>query len=43
MRVLQEEHRIYPLAIDWHLQDRLTVRGSHVLLDGELRAEQGLV
>ncbi len=42
-RVLQEEHRIYPLAIDWHLQDRLTVRGNHVLLDGELRAEQGLV
>ncbi|MDH3466552.1 MAG: phosphoribosylglycinamide formyltransferase [Gammaproteobacteria bacterium] len=41
-RVLQVEHRIYPLAIDWHLQGRLTMRGNHVLLDGELRPEQGL-
>lgn len=41
-RVLEQEHRIYPLAIKWFAEGRLTVRGSDVLLDGERRAEQGL-
>lgn len=41
-RVLQEEHRIYPLAIGWFLGERLSVEGGRVLLDGEQRPEQGL-
>jgi phosphoribosylglycinamide formyltransferase-1 len=42
-RVLQEEHRILPLAIRWFVEGRLSLRNSHVLLDGEARPEQGLV
>ena len=42
-RVLAEEHRIYPLAIDWFATGRLTVDGDRVLLDGAIRPEQGLV
>jgi phosphoribosylglycinamide formyltransferase 1 len=41
-RVLEQEHRIYPLAIAWFLAGRLTVRGGRVLLDGAVRPEQGL-
>jgi len=41
-RVLAQEHRLYPLAIGWYLQGRLTVQGRQVLLDGARRAEQGL-
>lgn len=41
-RVLAEEHRIYPLAIRWFLDGRLSVEGGQVLLDGEQRPEQGL-
>jgi len=41
-RVLAEEHRIYPLAIGWFLEGRLSVEGGQVLLDGEKRPEQGL-
>jgi phosphoribosylglycinamide formyltransferase-1 len=41
-RVLAEEHRIYPLAIGWFLGGRLSVEGERVLLDGEVRPEQGL-
>ncbi len=41
-RVLAEEHRIYPLAIGWFLDGRLSVEGGRVLLDGEKRPEQGL-
>lgn len=42
-RVLAEEHRIYPLAIGWFAERRLTVQGDRVLLDGAIRPEQGLV
>ena len=42
-RVLQEEHRIYPLAIRWFAEGRLSIRDGRVLLDGEQRPEQGLV
>jgi phosphoribosylglycinamide formyltransferase-1 len=42
-RVLKEEHRIFPLAIRWFAEGRLQVRAGQVLLDGEMRAEQGLV
>lgn len=41
-RVLQEEHRIYPLAIRWAVEDRLSIRDGKVFLDGENRPEQGL-
>ncbi|MBI5783416.1 MAG: phosphoribosylglycinamide formyltransferase [Gammaproteobacteria bacterium] len=41
-RVLDEEHRIYPLAIGWFLDGRLSVEDGRVLLDGEQRPEQGL-
>lgn len=41
-RVLAEEHRIYPLAIGWFLDGRLSVEGGRVRLDGEERPEQGL-
>jgi phosphoribosylglycinamide formyltransferase-1 len=42
-RVLKEEHRIFPLAIRWFAEGRLQVRAGQVLLDGQVRAEQGLV
>ncbi len=41
-RVLAEEHRIYPLAIRWVAEGRLTLRDGEALLDGERRPEQGL-
>jgi phosphoribosylglycinamide formyltransferase-1 len=41
-RVLQQEHRIFPLAIRWFVEDRLRVEGRRVLLDGAERPEQGL-
>lgn len=41
-RVLDEEHRIYPLAIRWFLDGRLTVEGNRVLLDGQQHPAQGL-
>jgi phosphoribosylglycinamide formyltransferase 1 len=41
-RVLQEEHRIFPLAIRWCVEQRLSIRNGQVLLDGEIRPEQGL-
>ncbi|MFQ5993711.1 MAG: phosphoribosylglycinamide formyltransferase [Acidiferrobacterales bacterium] len=42
-RVLEQEHRIYPQAIRWFAEGRLSVKGGRVLLDGEQRPEQGLV
>lgn len=42
-RVLREEHRILPLAIRWFAEERLSIRNGQVLLDGEIRPEQGLV
>jgi len=42
-RVLQEEHRIYPLAIRWFVEGRLSLRNGRVLLDGEIRTDQGLI
>jgi phosphoribosylglycinamide formyltransferase-1 len=40
-RVLQIEHQIYPLAAQWHLQGRLTLTGTKVLLDGVALPESG--
>ncbi len=34
-RVLGEEHRIYPLAIRWFAEGRLTLRDGRALLDGK--------
>ena len=42
-RVLLEEHRIYPVAIRWFIEGRLSVADRRVLLDGVVRQEQGLV
>lgn len=42
-RVLEQEHRIYPLAIRWFAEGRLSVREGKVLLDGRRQAAQGLV
>lgn len=33
-RVLTEEHRIYPIAIRWYAEGRLTLSNGRVLLDG---------
>ena len=35
-RVLKEEHRIYPMAIKWFLEDKLSIEKNKVFLDGEL-------
>ena len=34
-RVLQQEHRIYPLAIRWFAEGRLVLRDGRALLDGK--------
>ena len=41
-RVLEQEHRLYPLAIRWFIENRLSLQHGQVLLDGQRRAEQGL-
>jgi phosphoribosylglycinamide formyltransferase-1 len=42
-RVLEQEHRIYPLAVGWFAEGRLSVEKGEVLLDGARRPEQGLI
>lgn len=42
-RVLEQEHRIYPLAIRWFAEGRLRRQDGQVLLDGAVRPEQGLI
>jgi phosphoribosylglycinamide formyltransferase-1 len=34
-RVQQQEHRIYPMAVRWFCQGRLTMQANRALLDGE--------
>ncbi len=41
-RVHQEEYRIYPLAIRWFAERRLSIVDGRVLVDNEIRPEQGL-
>jgi phosphoribosylglycinamide formyltransferase, formyltetrahydrofolate-dependent len=36
VRVLQQEHRIYPLALRWFAQGRLAMMGDKVLFDGKV-------
>jgi phosphoribosylglycinamide formyltransferase-1 len=38
-RVLEQEHRLYPLAIRWFAEGRLRLEGERVWLDGEPLAE----
>jgi phosphoribosylglycinamide formyltransferase-1 len=33
-RILEQEHRIYPQAIHWFAEGRLSVRGRRVMVDG---------
>lgn len=33
-RVLQQEHRIYPAAVRWFIEDRLTIDNGRVCVDG---------
>jgi len=40
-RVLEQEHEIYPLAIRWFAEHRLSIDGNQVLLDGKKSPEQG--
>jgi len=42
-RVLEQEHRLSPLAIRWFAEGRLSIDHGRVLLDGARRPEQGLV
>lgn len=42
-RVLREEHRLYPLAIQWFVEGRLRLRDGQVYLDQAIRPEQGIV
>jgi len=41
-RVLEQEHKILPQAIHWFAEKRLTIVDGRVLLDGDIRPEQGL-
>ena len=42
-RVLEQEHEIYPLAIRWIAENRVSIDGDRVLIDGAELAEQGLI
>ncbi len=39
-RIHEQEHKIYPMAIQWFAQGRLSVMGDKVLLDGRDSPEQ---
>jgi len=39
-RVLKQEHLIYPRAIQWFSQGRLTIEDDKVLLDGKISPDQ---
>ena len=40
-RVLMTEHQIYPMAVSWHLNGRLTLEGETVSLDGTALPKTG--
>ncbi|TKB44372.1 phosphoribosylglycinamide formyltransferase [Thalassotalea mangrovi] len=40
-RVHEQEHRIYPLVVNWFCQNRLTMSGNCAILDGKPLAENG--
>lgn len=41
-RVLEREHRIYPKAVGWFAENRLSIENGKVLLDGQQSSEQAL-
>lgn len=41
-RVLEQEHRIYPMVIGWFADGRLSIKDGNVLLDGARQPDQGL-
>ncbi|MDG3088842.1 phosphoribosylglycinamide formyltransferase [Vibrio hannami] len=40
-RVQSQEYRIYPLTINWFLQDRLVMENGNAVLDGAILGPQG--
>lgn len=40
-RVHQQEHRIYPLVVNWFCSKRITMKGEHALFDGEVLPTSG--
>lgn len=40
-RVQHQEHFIYPLAVKWLVEERLSMRGNDAYLDGSILDEQG--
>jgi phosphoribosylglycinamide formyltransferase-1 len=42
-RILEQEHRVYPRAIQWFAQGRLSLAGRRVLVDGAAPAAGALV
>jgi phosphoribosylglycinamide formyltransferase-1 len=42
-RVLEQEHRILPLAVRWFLEDRLVVHGNRVTVVGAVHNQRTLV
>lgn len=40
-RVKAQEHNIYPLVVQWFVDDRLAMVGNHAYLDGECLPVQG--
>lgn len=43
LRVLNEEHRVYPAAVRWFAEGRLKIVGQRVLLDGALANDVRLI
>lgn len=41
-RIHKQEHVIYPMAVKWFIDGRMTMAGKHALLDGTLIPETGL-
>ena len=41
-RVLQQEHRIYPMAVAWFVDGRLELNGNNVLLDDKILGRPAL-
>jgi len=41
-RILEQEHRLYPQAVQWMAQGRLSLHGRRVLLDGATPASERL-
>jgi len=42
-RVLEQEHRVYPLAVRWFLDNRIALRNGRVELDDKLRFPDAVI